>query len=318
MADYESVLCVKNEVFVYQIPARTSNRGYRAADWKLDEPDWSGRLKVVAKGRDLTVKLEDKNSGELFAQCPVDSYPTPVVEQVLDSSRYFVVRIQDGSGRHAFIGLGFADRGDSFDLLVSLQDHFKHVKRDDTQKFEAASASDDAQSLTAQPKLDLSFKEGQTIKLNFATKKTGDAGAAKPRPKGGALSGAVLLPPPPGGSKVTAVPTRPTVAPPADVSPVHQQQSPAFVKPSQPSNNTRQPVSSNLDLLVDFGVSLSNPNAPHSQSFQQTSVPTRTAADGSNDWDDFAGALSSKLTIQPQPSASSQAKPSAKSWENFE
>lgn len=30
-------------------------------------------------------------------------------------------------GRHAFIGLGFADRGDSFDLLVAIQDHFKWV-----------------------------------------------------------------------------------------------------------------------------------------------------------------------------------------------
>jgi len=37
-------------------------------------------------------------AGELFAQCPVESYPSSAVEQVLDSSRYFVARIQDGEG----------------------------------------------------------------------------------------------------------------------------------------------------------------------------------------------------------------------------
>ena len=40
--------------------------------------------------------------GELFAQCPVDAYPSAAVEQVLDSSRYFVIRIQDGSGMCVF------------------------------------------------------------------------------------------------------------------------------------------------------------------------------------------------------------------------
>jgi hypothetical protein len=29
------------------------------------------------------------------------------------------------TGKHAFIGMGFADRGDAFDFTVALQDHFK-------------------------------------------------------------------------------------------------------------------------------------------------------------------------------------------------
>ena len=36
--------------------------------------------------------------GELFAQCPLDGYPCAAMEQVLDSSRYFVIRIQDELG----------------------------------------------------------------------------------------------------------------------------------------------------------------------------------------------------------------------------
>ncbi|XP_072308380.1 adaptin ear-binding coat-associated protein 2 isoform X3 [Eucyclogobius newberryi] len=185
-SSYESILCVKPEVHVYRIPPRASNRGYRAADWKLDEPAWSGRMKITAKGKMAFIKLEDKNSGELFAQAPVEQYPGVAIEAVTDSSRYFVVQIDDGNGRHAFIGLGFADRGDSFDFNVALQDHFKWVKQ------EGELAKQEASQVNA-PKLDLGFKEGQTIKISIGNIKKKDAGAAKPRPMSGGL-----LPPPPG------------------------------------------------------------------------------------------------------------------------
>ena len=36
---------------------------FSAAEWKLDEPDWTGRLKVSAKGHNLHIRLEDKNTG---------------------------------------------------------------------------------------------------------------------------------------------------------------------------------------------------------------------------------------------------------------
>lgn len=37
-------------------------------------------------------------SGELFAKAPVDTYPGIAVEAVMDSSRYFVLRIEDDNG----------------------------------------------------------------------------------------------------------------------------------------------------------------------------------------------------------------------------
>ncbi|CAM4662918.1 unnamed protein product [Leuciscus chuanchicus] len=191
---YESVVCVKPEVHVYRIPPRSSNRGYRAADWKLDEPAWTGRMKITAKGTAVFIKLEDKNTGELFAQAPVDQYPGSAVEAVTDSSRYFVVRIEDGNGRHAFIGLGFADRGDSFDFNVALQDHFKWVKQES--EFARQEATQDSV-----PKLDLGFKEGQTIKINIGNiKKKESSGPVKSRAVGG------LLPPPPGVKASAPVP----------------------------------------------------------------------------------------------------------------
>ena len=39
---------------------------YRAADWKLDQPDWTGRVRVCAKGKECYIKIEDKTSGEFY------------------------------------------------------------------------------------------------------------------------------------------------------------------------------------------------------------------------------------------------------------
>uniref|UniRef100_A0A8C6B7T2 NECAP endocytosis associated 2 n=1 Tax=Monodon monoceros TaxID=40151 RepID=A0A8C6B7T2_MONMO len=198
-SEYESVLCVKPEVHVYRIPPRATNRGYRAAEWQLDQPSWSGRLRITAKGQVAYIKLEDRTSGELFAQAPVDQFPGTAVESVMDSSRYFVIRIEDGNGRRAFIGIGFGDRGDAFDFNVALQDHFKWVK----QQCEFAKQ---AENPDQGPKLDLSFKEGQTIKLNIANMKKKEGAAGPPRARPASTGGLSLLPPPPGGKTSTLIP----------------------------------------------------------------------------------------------------------------
>lgn len=227
--EYESVLCVKPDISVFRIPPRASNRGYRASDWKLDQPDWTGRLRITSKGKVAYIKLEDRVSGELFAQAPIDQYPGIAVETVTDSSRYFVIRIQDGNGRSAFIGIGFADRGDAFDFNVSLQDHFKWVKQE-------TEISKESQETDNRPKLDLGFKEGQTIKLNIGNMPTKKGGPAKPRPAGsGGLS---LLPPPPGGKMVP-----PPVPPPSSTAISNHVTPPPVLKSSNLGNT---------DILLDF------------------------------------------------------------------
>uniref|UniRef100_A0A8C0MY69 SUZ RNA binding domain containing 1 n=1 Tax=Canis lupus familiaris TaxID=9615 RepID=A0A8C0MY69_CANLF len=170
-----------------------------AAEWQLDQPSWSGRLRITAKGQVAYIKLEDRTSGELFAQAPVDQFPGTAVESVTDSSRYFVIRIEDGNGRRAFIGIGFGDRGDAFDFNVALQDHFKWVK----QQCEFAKQ---AQNPDQGPKLDLGFKEGQTIKLNIANMKKKEGAAGTPRARPASTGGLSLLPPPPGGKTSTLIP----------------------------------------------------------------------------------------------------------------
>ncbi|KAK5620639.1 Adaptin ear-binding coat-associated protein 1 [Crenichthys baileyi] len=226
--EYESILCVKPDVNVYRIPPRASNRAYRAADWKLDSPDWSGRMRITAKGNVAYIKLEDKVSGELFAQAPVKEYPGAAMETVSDSSRYFVLRIQDDSGRSAFIGVGFGDRGDAFDFNVALQDHFKWVKQE-------SEISKSNQLGDSGPKLDLGFKEGQTIRLNIGQGKRRD----KPRPQGSA--GAGLLPPPPGGK----------IAPPPS---------------SGSSNHNIVPQTAGTDCLLELDSSNSNTVVQSNQS----------------------------------------------------
>ncbi|XP_039676164.1 adaptin ear-binding coat-associated protein 1 isoform X1 [Perca fluviatilis] len=255
--EYESILCMKPDVNVYRIPPRASNRAYRAADWKLDTPDWTGRMRVTAKGQVAYVKLEDKVSGELFAQAPLREYPGVALETVSDSSRYFVLRIEDDNGRSAFIGVGFGDRGDAFDFNVALQDHFKWVKQD-TEFSKSAQLGDSG------PKLDLGFKEGQTITLNIGQGKKRD----KPRPQG--AGGFGLLPPPPGGK---------IAPPPSSGSSNHNIETDCLLELDSSNSNTVVQSNASSDLWGDF-------SAPASLCVP-SSVPQQSQPQNSGNWIQF-------------------------------
>jgi adaptin ear-binding coat-associated protein 1/2 len=50
----------------------------------------------------------------VFAEAPYDHTGTSV-EAVLDSSRYFVLRVE-AEGKRAYIGVGFPERPEAFDF----------------------------------------------------------------------------------------------------------------------------------------------------------------------------------------------------------
>mmetsp|Transcript_32020 Transcript_32020/g.90868 ORF Transcript_32020/g.90868 Transcript_32020/m.90868 type:complete len:262 (+) Transcript_32020:234-1019(+) len=221
----EQTLHISREVKVYRIPPRPPT-GHKSGEWKVSDEVFTGRLRVVAKGEMLEVKFEDPNTGELFAMSPIppdkkDAY----VEAVTDSSRYFVVRIEDPvSRRHAFLGMGFADRGEAFDFNVALSDHVRHCQREnDIRKVRAEGgdmaqlSSEDAKVLY-QPHKDFSLKEGQTIHVSVKPgavgKPTGKLAAAR---AAGSLGGGGLLAPPPPAGGAGAAP--PLLVPPTGLRP---------------------------------------------------------------------------------------------------
>ncbi|KAL1701832.1 hypothetical protein EV121DRAFT_293909 [Schizophyllum commune] len=200
--EIESILYIAREVSVFKIPPLKVNEGHRAAEWgDLGAPLWKGRMRIIEKGENAALLLEDSQTGELFARAEYDP-ARPSVEAVLDSSRYFVVRVED-SGKKAYIGLGFAERTDSFDFNVALQDYTKRWKA----RKEPPAEDEPSPHLPTGPKKDYSLKEGQTFSISIpgrnkpaaskssGTNLLGDGGSS-----GGGGGGAFpLLPPPPSG-----------------------------------------------------------------------------------------------------------------------
>ncbi|CAO3590528.1 unnamed protein product [Absidia cylindrospora] len=157
---------------------------------------WKGRLRVMSKGQSCFIRLEDNETGETFAVCPYDPNSNSV-EAVLDSSRYFVLKIEN-DGRHAFVGMGFQERGDAFDFNVALQDFTKQIIAEKQSENRAKHVDDT-------PKKDYSLKEGQTINISI-----GNVGKrSRNRPTENTQSsfasgggGVPLIPPPPSAAQV--------------------------------------------------------------------------------------------------------------------
>ncbi|KAJ0412208.1 hypothetical protein ATCC90586_005821 [Pythium insidiosum] len=139
-----------------------------ADSWPSD-PAWTGRLVINATDDEASIELRDPATGSLFAACPIKRDGPPAVQKVVDSSRYFVLRVVDQkSGRHAFIGIAFENRSDAFDFNVAIDDFMKELQREQV-------AAEESLKPTASK--DYSLKQGEKIRIKInTTRKAKDAG----------------------------------------------------------------------------------------------------------------------------------------------
>lgn len=148
----ERVRCVIKDAHVFKLPPRPTAGGWRGADWT--EEVWQGTVKVVERDDSTMVLLVDRTAGSIFAVCPIKD---GAIDRCVDSSRYFVLRIENANGRHMFIGMAFNERNDAFDFNTSLQDAQR----------EREAANEPAAALPGLPEKDYSIKEGEKIRVKI-------------------------------------------------------------------------------------------------------------------------------------------------------
>ncbi|EED88606.1 predicted protein [Thalassiosira pseudonana CCMP1335] len=154
---------------VFKLPPKPSSGGWRGADWR--DKVWQGVLKVVERGEETAVLLVDSSEERnIFAVCPIVHNLTGGsggasggnagngIDRCIDSSRYFVLRIQNAHGRHMFIGLAFNERNDAFDFNTALEDSRREKE---AEQKAAMGLSNNVKGV------DYRMKEGEKIKVSI-------------------------------------------------------------------------------------------------------------------------------------------------------
>lgn len=85
MESIQRILFIAPKVHIYAVPPLSSNSGYKAGDWKVDQEKsriFTARIRIVetatedADGKEekvcTDVRLEDPKTGDLFANCPYE------------------------------------------------------------------------------------------------------------------------------------------------------------------------------------------------------------------------------------------------------
>ncbi|XVF14598.1 hypothetical protein REPUB_Repub09cG0074800 [Reevesia pubescens] len=210
---------------------------FMADEWNVNKWAWEGTLKVVSKGEECIIRLEDKSTGELYAQAFLRNGEPHPVEPVIDSSRYFVLRVEETIGgrlRHAFIGIGFRERTEAYDFQAALHDHMKYLNKKKT-------AEEMEQQFQKTSSVDYSLKEGETLVLQLKNR-----GGSSVKSKSLEVGIDNLSLEDKGNRKEAIISIKPPPPPPAPLSPVGStQKSPTSSPPNLSLEGTSKEEASN-------------------------------------------------------------------------
>lgn len=182
--DYEYAILAKKGIKVYNIPPMSSNQGHFLDSWKNKITEVN--LKINGKGQKCIIYLHNYD-GSLFASAVMPEKYDQAVVKCTDSSRGYALRLQDPSGKTAWVGIVFTERNDSFDFQASLQDFEKNRDMElNPQKYAAEN----------KPTQNFSLKQGEKISFNVG----GDSGFNKPKPTSNFNDFKLAPPPGSGGS----------------------------------------------------------------------------------------------------------------------
>ncbi|CAN1123331.1 Uncharacterized protein At1g03900 [Linum perenne] len=266
----ELVLFKVPECYVYLIPPRKTAGSYRADEWDVNKWAWEGSLKVVSRTEECIIRLEDKSTGELYARAFLRRGEPHPVEPVIDSSRYFVLRIEeniDGRLRHAFIGVGFRERTEAYDFQAALHDHMKYLDKKKT-------AEEMEQHFQHTSGHDYSLKEGETLVLQIKNPRTGRGLKSQSLEQG---VNNLSLEEKSGGNKEPILSIKPPPPPPATLSPTVR---PMYITPGN------SPPKLSLDAKADTTSNTTTEDGKEHQS--QGNESTQDTVD--DDFGDFQAA----------------------------
>ena len=200
----KQTLMSHDECFVYKVPPLATASGYRANDWDLAVPLETCGFQVERRNNDLYLLFTLENHTKLFALSKIEGDSGVGinginVETVLDSSRYFVCKIQrsasGSNARTALLGFGFREREIAIDLLGNLQQFRQSIDREL-----------EAKELAAKTKSIPVLAEGEKLHIRIPGSK-GSSEKKKVRSTNPSSPGGpfLLKKPPPGADEVSSV-----------------------------------------------------------------------------------------------------------------